>query len=69
MSAEPSWRRWLPTVLQFRLTLLVLALIVGITGMSRNDQRMVYAAMGFGAVGIILRFVAKAKNKEPSQAP
>lgn len=59
---EP-WRRWLPSYLQLRLTLLMLALALGVTGMARNDQRLVKAAMVAGGIGVVMRFL-KPRNKE-----
>ncbi len=50
-------RRWIPSFMQIRLGILMLALTLGVTGMVRNDQRVVYVAMAFGAVGVILRFL------------
>ena len=58
-------RRWLPSYLQFRLTLLVLALVLGITGMSRNDPRLVKAAMVAGGIGIVMRFLKPRQNEGP----
>ena len=56
-------RRWIPTFLQLRLGILMAALVLGVVGMSRNDERMVMAAMVIGGVGLILRFV---RPKQPT---
>ena len=58
-------RRWIPSFLQIRLGVLMLALVLGVTGMARNDQRAVYAAMAVGAVGVILRFFKPQQQKGP----
>ena len=58
-------RRWLPTFLQLRLGILMAALVLGVAGMSRNDERMVKVAMVIGGVGLILRFVRPKQPKGP----
>ena len=50
-------RRWLPSYQQFRLGILMTALILGITGMSRNDDRLVKGAIGVAIVGVLMRVV------------
>jgi len=57
--------RWIPTFLQIRLGILMLALMLGVTGMVRNDQRIVHVAMACGAVGVILRFFKPQQQKGP----
>jgi hypothetical protein len=32
------------------------AIVLGFSGMVRNDQRLIIGAMGFGLLGVILRF-------------
>ncbi|MBW8772188.1 MAG: hypothetical protein JF590_02660 [Gemmatimonadetes bacterium] len=58
-----GWRKWLPSYIQFRLTLLMLAIVLGLTGMTRNDQRLIKAAMVAGGIGIVMRFL-KPRNAE-----
>lgn len=63
---EPARRaRWIPSFMQIRLGILMLALTLGVTGMARNDQRVVYVAMACGAVGVILRFFKPQQQKGP----
>jgi hypothetical protein len=56
-------RRWLPTYLQFRLAVLMFAIVLGFSGMVRTDPRLIFGAMGFGAVGVILRFFGPKQRK------
>ena len=63
--AAEGRRRWLPTYIQFRLAVLMFAIVLGFSGMIRNDQRLIYGAMGFGAVGVILRFLGPKRQKGP----
>ena len=60
----PVRRTWMPSFLQLRLGILMAAVILGISGMSRNDPRIVNAAIVIGAVGVILRFVKRKKAGE-----
>ena len=63
---EPARRaRWIPSFMQLRLGILLLALLLGVSGMVRNDQRVVYVAIAFGAVGVILRWFKPQQNKGP----
>ena len=57
--------RWKLSFMQVRLIILMLALMLGVTGMVRNDQPVVYVAMAFGAVGVILRFFKPQQQKGP----
>lgn len=50
-------RSWLPSFLQLRLGVLMCAIVLGIAGMSRSDNRLVIGAIVVGSVGVILRFV------------
>jgi hypothetical protein len=63
--AAPIRRTWMPSFLQIRLGILMAAIILGISGMARNDSRIVNAAIVIGAVGVILRFVRPKQNKGP----
>lgn len=50
-------RRWMPTYTQFRLTVLMLALTFGITGMVRNDRYLIDAGIVIAMVGVAMRFL------------
>lgn len=58
-------RRWLPTFLQLRLGILMAAIVLGISGMARNDPRLVNVAIAIGSVGVILRFLRPKRPKGP----
>lgn len=64
--AAPSGgvRRWIPTYTQFRLTILMLALTFGITGMVRGDRYLVDAGIVIALIGVAMRFLRK---KEPAR--
>ena len=55
--APEGGRRWLPTYLQLRLGALMLAIVLGVTGMSRHDSQLVKGAMIVGGIGIVMRFL------------
>lgn len=55
-------RRWLPTYQQWRLGVLMSALVMGITGMSRHDDRMVNGAIGLAIIGVVMRIVGKLRQ-------
>lgn len=50
-------RRWLPSFQMLRLGILMAAVVLGLAGMLRNDDRLILAAMVIGGVGVVLRFV------------
>lgn len=56
-------RRWMPTYTQFRLTILMLALTFGITGMVRNDRYLLDAGIVIAMIGVAMRFLRK--NEPP----
>lgn len=50
-------RRWLPSFQMVRLGILMAALILGLLGMKLGDDRVIWAAIAIGAVGVVLRFL------------
>ena len=54
-------RRWMPTFTQFRLTILMLALTFGITGMVRNDRYFLDAGIVIAMIGVAMRFLNRRK--------
>lgn len=52
-------RRWMPTYTQFRLTILMLALTFGITGMVRNDRYLVDAGIVIAMIGVAMRLLRR----------
>ncbi len=52
-----------PSIIRLRLGALFSAILIGMLGIARNDQRLVYAGMVLGVVGLVLRFV---KPKPPA---
>ena len=55
-------RRLLPSYQQLRLFVLLAALTIGITGMTRGDSRLVNAGIFIAMAGVIMRFL---KPKAP----
>ncbi|HVX89872.1 MAG TPA: hypothetical protein VG940_13140 [Gemmatimonadales bacterium] len=47
--------RWLPSYQQVRLFVLLAALTVGITGMTRGDSRLVNIGIAIALVGVVMR--------------
>ncbi len=47
----------------------MLALVLGVTGMARNDQRAVYAAMAVGGIGVVMRFFSRESATRSGNAP
>ena len=48
-------RPWLPTFQQWRLGVLMTAIVLAITGMTQNDPRLVKGAIGVAIVGVLMR--------------
>lgn len=64
-AADPApRRRWLPSYQQFRLGVLMTSLVLGITGMSRNDERLVKGAIVVAIVGVLMRVVARLRQRQ-----
>ena len=46
----------MPSFIRLRLGFLLSAILIGMLGMARNDARLVYAGIGLGVIGLVLRF-------------
>lgn len=57
-------RRWLPTFQQWRLGVLMTAIVLAITGMARNDDRLVKGAIGVAIVGVLMRIYNRFRRRE-----
>lgn len=55
--------RWLPSYQQLRLGVLMTSLVLGITGMSRNDERLVKGAIVVAVIGVVMRFFNRPRNR------
>jgi hypothetical protein len=54
---NPSTRTHpMPFLVRVRLGFLLTAILAGMVGMSRDEPRLVYAGIGLGLVGLVLRF-------------
>ena len=62
-SAAPR-RRWLPTFQQWRLGVLMTAIVLAITGMTQNDDRLVKGAIGVAIVGVLMRIVNRYRHRQ-----
>ena len=57
-------RRWLPTFQQWRLGVLMTAIVLALTGMSRNDDRLVKGAIGVAIVGVLMRIYNSIRQRQ-----
>ena len=55
----------MPSYIRLRLGFLVSAILIGMLGIVRNDQRLVYAGIVLGLVGLALRFLKPKKEESP----
>ena len=46
----------MPSIIRLRLGALFSAILVGMLGVARNDQRLVYVGVALGVIGFALRF-------------
>lgn len=53
----------MPSYIRLRLGFLVSAILIGMLGIVRNDQRLIYVGIILGLVGLALRFM-KPRQKE-----
>ena len=57
-------RRWLPTFQQWRLGVLMTAIVLAITGMTQNDPRLVKGAIGVAIVGVLMRIYNSVRQRQ-----
>lgn len=55
--------RWLPTFQQWRLGILMSAVALGLTGMIRNDARLVKSAIAMAMVGVLMRIYGRLRGQ------
>lgn len=52
-----TWRRLIPSFQMVRLGILMAAIILGLLGMKLDNDRVIWAAIIIGGVGVVLRFL------------
>lgn len=57
-------RRWLPTFQQWRLGVLMTAIVLAITGMTQNDARLVKGAIVVAVIGVLMRIVNRYRQRQ-----
>jgi hypothetical protein len=57
-------RRWLPTFQQWRLGVLMTAIVLAISGMTQNDDRLVKAAIVIAIIGVLMRIVNRYRQRQ-----
>lgn len=62
--AAEGRRRWLPTFQQWRLGVLMTAIVLAITGMTQNDDRLVKGAIVVAIIGVGMRIVNRFRQRE-----
>lgn len=60
--AAEGRRRWPFTYVQVRLGILMAALVFGLSGMVRNDPRLLDTGIGFAVIGVVMRFFNRKKK-------
>ncbi|HEX7918125.1 MAG TPA: hypothetical protein VF454_01925 [Gemmatimonadales bacterium] len=50
-------RRWFPTFQQWRLGVLMTAIVLAIMGMTQNDDRLVKGGIVVAVIGVVMRIV------------
>jgi uncharacterized membrane protein len=58
----PARRRWPFTYVQVRLGILMTALVFGLSGMVRNDARLIDVGIAVALVGVVMRFLNRKKK-------
>ena len=57
-------RRWLPTFQQWRLGVLMTAIVLAISGMTQNDDRLVKGAIVVAIIGVGMRIVNRYRQRQ-----
>ena len=57
-------RRWLPTFQQWRLGVLMTAIVLAITGMTQNDDRLVKGAIVVAIIGVLMRIYNRFRQRQ-----
>lgn len=57
-------RRWLPTFQQWRLGVLMTAIVLAISGMTQNDDRQVKGAIVVAVIGVLMRIVNRYRQRQ-----
>ena len=55
----------MPSLIRLRLGFLLSAILIGMLGIVRNDQRLIYAGIVLGLIGLALRLMKPGKHEGP----